>query len=248
MNVYILISYIKTKALEKHKKAKKKKYLQIWFRPVPENGVYLTYGVVLWIETVGTFRSDYDYDYEYEIFIVHLVRMRASVCMSRKLVLSSKSRRRPVENYEIFNKTRSPSTTEFRRVLICKGTPSPFFFFFFWNQRRSLKRACCLLLNLAVADFLVGVTGLINNAIGPMMTWWQLNTFLFTTCTLFFYLFVVLMTYMHIAITARLKTAVPACAVETRSRRLIEQNIKLSKSMFVVIGLSFFFAAIYNGL
>ena len=193
-------------------------------------------------------------------------------------------------------------------VLICIG--NAFTIFVFWNQKRYLKRACYFLLNLAVADFLVGATGLINNAIGTMMIFYgdvshsvavlfssisllsllvisleracaviwpfrhrvagtcvyvttiiivwvvglcvamvnvlanynivrQLHTFLFTTCTLFFCLFVVLMTYM--AIRTRLKTAVPACAVETRSRRLLEQNIKLSKTMFVVIGLSFGF-------
>ena len=48
-------------------------------------------------------------------------------------------------------------------VLICIG--NAFTIFVFWNQRRFLKRACYLLLNLAVADFLVGATGVINNTI-----------------------------------------------------------------------------------
>ena len=39
---------------------------------------------------IGTFRSDYDYENENEICDVHLARMRDSVSMSRKLVLSSK--------------------------------------------------------------------------------------------------------------------------------------------------------------
>ena len=68
------------------------------------------------LETLGTFRSDYGYENEYEISNVHLARMRDCVSMSRKLVLSSKSRRRPLAEYEIFKKTRSPSTTQFRRV------------------------------------------------------------------------------------------------------------------------------------
>ena len=60
---------------------------------------------------IGTFRSDYDNDYEYEFFNVYLVRMRDCVRLSRQLVLSSKSRRCLDANYEIFNKSRPPTTS-----------------------------------------------------------------------------------------------------------------------------------------
>jgi len=75
---------------------------------------------------IGTFRSDYDNDYEYEFFNVYPVRMRDCVRLSRQLVLSSKSRRRLDANYEIFNKSRPPTTSSLqvkRRVkrLVVKG-------------------------------------------------------------------------------------------------------------------------------
>ena len=60
---------------------------------------------------IGTFRSNYDYEYDYEISSVYPVRMRDCVSMSRQLVLSAKFRRRPLANYEIFNKSRPPSTS-----------------------------------------------------------------------------------------------------------------------------------------
>ena len=60
---------------------------------------------------IGTFRSDYDYEYEYEFFNVYPVRMPDCVRLSRQLVLSSKSRRRLDTNYEIFNKSRPPTTS-----------------------------------------------------------------------------------------------------------------------------------------
>ena len=43
--------------------------------------------------------------------------------------------------------------------LICIG--NTFSIFVFWNQRQSLKRACYLLLNLSVADLLVGVSEMV---------------------------------------------------------------------------------------
>ena len=43
--------------------------------------------------------------------------------------------------------------------LICIG--NAFTIFVFWNQKQSLKRAYYLLLNLALADFLVGATEMI---------------------------------------------------------------------------------------
>ena len=61
--------------------------------------------------TIGTFRSDYDNDYEYEFFNVYPMRLRDCVRLSRQLVLSSKSRRRLDANYEIFNKSRPPTTS-----------------------------------------------------------------------------------------------------------------------------------------
>ena len=63
---------------------------------------------------VGTFRSDYDYDYEYEYeyeYEFFNVCMPDCVRLSRQLVLSSKSRRRLESNYEIFNKSRPPTTS-----------------------------------------------------------------------------------------------------------------------------------------
>ena len=75
---------------------------------------------------IGTFRSDYDYEYEYEFLNVYPVRMPDCVRLSRQLVLSSKSRRRLDANYEIFNKSRPPTTSSLqvqRRVkrLVFKG-------------------------------------------------------------------------------------------------------------------------------
>ena len=65
----------------------------------------------LHLVTLGTFRSDYEYEYEYEFFNVCPVRMPDCVRLSRQLVLSSKSRRRLDTNYEIFNKSRPPTTS-----------------------------------------------------------------------------------------------------------------------------------------
>ena len=77
--------------------------------------------------SLGTFRSDYDYEYEYEFFNVCPVCMPDCVRLSRQLVLSSKSCRRLDPNYEIFNKSRPPTTSSLqvqRRVkrLVFKGT------------------------------------------------------------------------------------------------------------------------------
>ena len=79
------------------------------------------------IMLIGTFRSDYDHEYEYKFFNVYLVRMPDCVRLSRQLVLSSKSRRRLDTNYEIFNKSRPPTTSSLqvqRRVkrLVFKRT------------------------------------------------------------------------------------------------------------------------------
>ena len=65
---------------------------------------------------IGTFRSDYDYEYEYEyeFFNVYPMRMPDCARLSRQLVLSSKSRRRLDANYEIFNKSRPPTTSSLR--------------------------------------------------------------------------------------------------------------------------------------
>ena len=84
------------------------------------------YTVRGWI--LGTFRSDYDYEYEYEyeFFNVYPVRMPDCVRLSRQLVLSSKSRRRLDANYEIFNKSRPPTTSSLQmqrraKSLVFKG-------------------------------------------------------------------------------------------------------------------------------
>ena len=70
---------------------------------------------------IGTFRSDYDNDFEYEFFNVYPLHMRDCVRLSRQLVLSSKSRRRLDENYEIFNKTRPPTTSSLQVQKRVKG-------------------------------------------------------------------------------------------------------------------------------
>ena len=75
---------------------------------------------------LGTFRSDYDYEYKYEFFNVYPVRMPDCVRLSRQLVLSSKSRRRRDANYEIFNKSRPPTTSSLQvqrraKSLVFKG-------------------------------------------------------------------------------------------------------------------------------
>ena len=69
---------------------------------------------------------DYDYEYEYEFFNVYPVRMPYCVRLSRQLVLSSKSRRRLDANYEIFNKSRPPTTSSLQvqrqvKRLVFKG-------------------------------------------------------------------------------------------------------------------------------
>ena len=74
---------------------------------------------------IGTFRSDYDND-EYDFFSVYPVRMRDCVRLSGQLVLSSKSRRRIDANYEIFNKSRPPTTSSLQaqrqvKRLVFKG-------------------------------------------------------------------------------------------------------------------------------
>ena len=74
--------------------------------------------------SLGTFRSDYEY--EYEFFNVYPVRMPDCVRLSRQLVLSSKSRRRLDANYEIFNKSRPPTTSSLQvqrraKSLVFKG-------------------------------------------------------------------------------------------------------------------------------
>ena len=78
-------------------------------------GMYVCISLYHWphlaavIVPIGTFRSDYDY--EYEFFNMYPLRMPDCVRLSRQLVLSSKSRRRLDTNYEIFNKSRPPTTS-----------------------------------------------------------------------------------------------------------------------------------------
>lgn len=187
-----------------------------------------------------------------------------------------------------------------------------FTIFVFWYQRQSLKRASCLLINLAIADCLVGARELINMtgyndrmmiyqgdvssfiailfasvsvfsllvialeracavlwpfrhrvaririyATSILLVWLagfcvatvnglaayglvrQLTSFSFTSGTLLICLCLVLATYM--TIKTRLRSTHPVWAAETQNRKLIEHNIKLSKTLFIVIGLSFGF-------
>lgn len=199
-------------------------------------------------------------------------------------------------------------------TLICIG--NAFTIFVFWNQRQTLKRACYLLINLAVADLLVGASemlaiateriperklfypaGSIASAISGLFSvasvlflalislerayavlWpfrhrtagnrmyiisiivvWiaglgiamvnlltvhnlfsHLGAFLVATSTMFISLCTVLAAYMKIR--AKLRSSVPVCTVqETQNRKLIEQNKKLSNTLFIVIRLSFMF-------
>ena len=78
-----------------------------------------------------------DYEYEYEFFNVYPVRMPD--CVRRQLVLSSNSRRRLDTNYEIFNKSRPPTTSSLqvqRRVkrLVFKRADT------LWNVPCNLSR------------------------------------------------------------------------------------------------------------
>ena len=91
-----------------------------------ENSYQKTHSFAALTRSLGTFRSDYDNDYEYEFFNVYPVCMRDCVRLSRQLVLSSKSRSRLDANYEVFSKSRPPTTSSLqvqRRVkrLVFKG-------------------------------------------------------------------------------------------------------------------------------
>lgn len=193
-------------------------------------------------------------------------------------------------------------------TLICLG--NAFTIFVFWHQRDSLKRAWYLLINLAVADLLVGLTvltriltykpshQLLTLADGIFSTFflsfatvsllclmvislervyavlWPLrhrvastrryivsivlvwtgglctgtlevihtnkiisekSSYLVINSLFFVSLVVVLGAYL----TIRKRLNKPNNLVETQNRRAVEQNVKLSKSLFVVIGLSF---------
>ena len=193
-------------------------------------------------------------------------------------------------------------------TFICIGNACTIFVF--WKHRVALKRACYLLLNLAVADLLVGATELIATStlitpnlktvdslttlsiastiftvfssvsmlcllvisleracavlwpfrhrvassrvyiISVVMVWvtglclamveWLCNkitSYLLINSTFVICLCVILATYM--TIRKRLGNTNPT--VEPHKRKTIEQNIKFSKTMFLVIGLSFAF-------
>ena len=195
-------------------------------------------------------------------------------------------------------------------TLICIG--NAFTIFVFCNQRHFLKRASSLLINLAVADFLVGARELIDMsgyndrmmifhgdvssiiailfasvsvfsllaisleracavlwpfrhrvaririyATSIFMVWLagfgvatvnglaayglvkHVTSFSFTSCTLFICLCLVCATYM--TIRTRLRSTPPVCTAETQNRKLVQHNIKLSKTLFIVTGLSFGF-------
>ena len=193
-------------------------------------------------------------------------------------------------------------------TLICLG--NAFTIFVFWHQRASLKRAWYLLINLAVADLLVGLTVLTRIlTYKPSPQLLTLTDGIFSTFFLSFatvsllclmvislervyavlwplrhrvastrryivsivlvwtgglctgtlevihtnkiisekssYLvinslfFVSLVVVLGAYLTIRKRLKKPNNLVETQNRRAVEQNVKLSKSLFVVIGLSF---------
>ena len=193
-------------------------------------------------------------------------------------------------------------------TLICLG--NAFTIFVFWHQRASLKKTCHLLVNLAIADLLVGASTLVRVAskkipkhqplfIGDIFSvffclfatvsvlclmvislerayavLWPFRhrvsrtrtyisgivlawigglssaildfllihgTVSFTSALstiiglLFTSLFVMLAAYM----TVRKRMNSPHPLLEGENRKTVEQNVKLSKTLFVVIGLSF---------
>ena len=196
-------------------------------------------------------------------------------------------------------------------ALICLG--NAFTLFVFWRQRASLKKAaCCLLVNLAIADLLVGASTLVREA-GKKIPKHQ-PLFLGDLSSVFFYLLTTLsvlclmvislerayaelwplrnrvartQTYIigiafawigglssaildishirgSISIESALLTIIsllfaslivmlaaymkvrkrlnsPHPLLEGQTRKTEEQNVKLSKTLFVTIGLSFFF-------
>ena len=198
-------------------------------------------------------------------------------------------------------------------IFICIG--NAFTVFVFWHQRASLKRAWSLLLNLGVADFLVGATLLIDATI-RLIAMNQMNRAIFAAdlCETFLILFMtaslltllvislerayaILWPFRHrvattrayitcialvwaggfctmaaevcavyekiswkdsalvvssavftslsvilgsyLTIRKRLKTPNPS--LEAQKKMFIQQNVKLSKTMFAVIALSFAF-------
>ena len=195
-------------------------------------------------------------------------------------------------------------------TLVCLG--NAFTIFVFWRQRASLKKACCLLVNLAIADLLVGASTLVRVAgktspkYQPLFLGDISSVFfcLFTTVSvlcllvislerayavlwplrhrvaktrtyisgiafawigglnsailnislihgsvsfksalstiislLFTSLIVMLAAYMRV----RKRLDSPHPLLEGQTRKTVEQNVKLSKTLFVAIGLSFFF-------
>lgn len=116
----------------------------------------------------------------------------------------------------------------------------------------SLERACAVLwpFRHRVARIRIYVSGIIMvwlaglcvatvNGLAMYGLVRHLTSFSFTISTLFICLCLVLATYM--TIRTRLRNTLPVCTGETQNRKLIEQNIKLSKTLFIVTGLSFGF-------
>ena len=195
-------------------------------------------------------------------------------------------------------------------TLVCLG--NAFTIFVFWRQRASLKKAWCLLVNLAIADLLVGASTLVRVAgktspkHQPLFLGDISSVFfcLFTTVSVLFLLVISLerayavlwplrhrvaktRTYISgiafawigglnsailnislihgsVSFKSALSTIIsllftslivmlaaymrvrkrldsPHPLLEGQTRKTVEQNVKLSKTLFVAIGLSFFF-------
>ena len=199
-------------------------------------------------------------------------------------------------------------------TFICIG--NAFAVFVFWKTRVSLRRASYLLLNLAIADLLVGATELIATAtytiphgkikltgvwpifsaffstvsllcllvislerafavlwpfrhrvartrvyiISIIMVWVgalcivtvivlsrytdnvsMMTSSLLLNCTFSISLCMTLVTYLTIRNRLRSTNPSVSCAVEGHDRKMIEKNVKLSKTLFLVVGLSFGF-------
>ena len=142
-------------------------------------------------------------------------------------------------------------------LIICTG--NAFTIFVFWNQRSSsLRRACYLLINLAVVDLLVGVAELVTLAteyipllFGDTSSFddfvkkaHRVSTLLLMFSTMSRISLAVISLERALAIfvfyrmiRSRLKRS--PLIFDYNQRRNMERNMKLSKTLFIVIALSF---------
>ena len=65
----------------------------------------------------------------------------------------------------------------------------------------------------------------------------HLTSFSFSSCTFFICLSLVLVTYL--TIRRHLRNIPPVCTAGTQNRKVVDHSVKLSKTLFIVIGLSF---------